>query len=480
MWYNRKAYSKLKGNIYWGVFILLLGCAVAQSAERSVELDQLRTMWKSGLYAELFPLLLTYREGPYGEDLEVDYMIATTACRITEQRENGRKYFQWILYSYDLDKKARKLVEDEMQRCGPANQPIIIVYAGLRSSAGVRGKTFYWLDAKSALASSPVQVVRDIPVTEFEKRLIQVDDNDSAVKQMKDLLGPQIRVDSAGLFSLASLSGHSQSDLHSVAGRLERVLQFFTLQYKMPAPSYLITIYLVPNTWELTKLAEKLHGIRVSEASIGYSFREDLSIIGMIPRDDTYVGTLAHELFHLMVRNNFGDIPPWMDEGMAALYEVHQITGDSVIGLPNWRGDVLERFWNERPPIDKLVKMDWRSLDAADFGGEQREKLQATNHATARYFMLYLQENKKLTEVYEAFRNRKVEEMQKDPGTDATNLLASILKKPLNNVDQDFSLWFKQLASKIQKERMEKKKNKKVGKTLDFETRGVLGLGLTS
>ncbi len=461
MWYRKKGSSKLKGLICWGIFILLLECVVAQSAEGPMKLDQLRTMWRSGRYAELFPLLLTYREGPYGEDLEVDYMIATTACRIAEQRENGRKYFQWILYSYDLDKKTRKLVEDEMQRCGPVNQPITIAYAGLRSSAGVRGKTFYWLDAKGAVTSSPVQVVRDIPITEFEKRLIQAGDKDSAVKQMKDLLGPQISVDSDGHFTVASLSGHSQSDLRSVAGRLEKVFEFFTSRYKIPAPPYLMTIYLVPNTRELTKLAEKLHGIRVSEASIGYSFREDLSIIGMVPRNDTYVGTLAHELFHLMVRNNFGDIPPWMDEGMAALYEVHQITGDSVIGLPNWRGDVLERFWNERPPLDKLVKMDWKSLDAVDFGEEEGEKFQAINHATARYFMLYLQENKKLTEVYEAFHNRKVEEMQKDPGTDAANLLASILKKPLNSVDQDFSSWFRKLGSEIQKERMGKKANKK-------------------
>ena len=35
-------------------------------------------------------------------------------------------------------------------------------------------------------------------------------------------------------------------------------------------------------------------------------------------------------------RNNFGDIPPWLDEGMASLYEVSEVSGNHILGLPNW------------------------------------------------------------------------------------------------------------------------------------------------
>ena len=88
-------------------------------------------------------------------------------------------------------------------------------------------------------------------------------------------------------------------------------------------------------------------------SSIGYSFQPNMSRVAVIP--STTIGTLAHELFHLMVRNDFGDIPPWMDEGMAALYEVSRIRGTMIAGIPNWRGTVLERFWDIRPSVEDLV-----------------------------------------------------------------------------------------------------------------------------
>jgi hypothetical protein len=187
-------------------------------------------------------------------------------------------------------------------------------------------------------------------------------------------------------------------------------------------------------------LAERIHGIKVSEATIGYSFQDDLSIIG------NNSGTLAHELFHLMVRINFGDIPPWMEEGMAALYEVSDIVGGSIVGLPNWRGKVLRRFWGLRPSIRDLVRMDWRSFDNEE--NDYEAKRQATNHAMARYFMLFLQNKQKLGAVYSSFRDRKVEDMQIDPGTDAVNMLESILKISLSELDKYFTQWFNNLPHK--------------------------------
>lgn len=199
---------------------------------------------------------------------------------------------------------------------------------------------------------------------------------------------------------------------------------------------------MVPSVWKLRELAELVHGIRVSETSIGYSFQADLSIVGLIP--SKYTGTLRHELFHLMVRNNFGDIPPWMDEGMAALYEVSTIIGEKVVGVSNWRGPVLQRFWNIRPSIENLVMMDWRSFNNEE--GDYEAKQQATNHAMARYFILYLQEKGKLVQVYKAFRDRKVRNLQKDPGTDAVYLIKSVLQQPLSEIDKDFTEWFRRLS----------------------------------
>jgi len=451
MCYQNRISSKFKCVIFCGTVLLLVQCLVVQMVQANNELSQLRDMWNNGRYSEVLPLLITYRKGPYGRNLEVDYMIATSLCRIPDSQELGYKYFGWILANYSLDEKSREVVEKEMRQSALSNnQPILIAFKNAqgRSSGGVkgvvRGKTFYWLDENSSIISEPIRVIRDISIEELTSRLFEPSNRESGVTHVKEQMGPQFKVEAVNHFILTSSSGHTQAKLQGMGQSLEKVLRFFASQYKMPIPSYLITIYLVPDTWELQKLAEKIHGIEIWETSIGYSFQDDLSIVGVIPSESMYVGTLAHELFHLMVRNDFGDIPPWMDEGMAALYEVMKITENSVVGLPNWRGRVLKEFWNLRPSIEELLKMDWRSFDEENGYVIQ----QATNHAMARYFILYLQDKKKLVEVYNIFRDRKVEDVQKDPGTDAMNLLKKVLQQTLSKVDKDFTQWFNSLSNK--------------------------------
>jgi hypothetical protein len=146
------------------------------------------------------------------------------------------------------------------------------------------------------------------------------------------------------------------------------------------------------------------------------------------------IGTLKHELFHLLVRSHFGDIPPWLDEGMAALYEVSRQQGGQLVGLPNWRGAFLERYRELRPSLERLVAMDWATFDAA--GADSIP--QAVQHATARYFMLYLQEINRLRHVYHAFRQRNPgEPLAEDPA----RLLAEALGRPLAEVETSFANW---------------------------------------
>lgn len=495
MWYKKRNCSKFKGFILGGMVLLLSQCLIAHTAQAQDELSQLQVMWRNGSYSEVLPSLIEFRDRPYGRNAQVDYMIATSACRIPALQEEAYKFFCWILYHYSLDETSREQVKDEMQQCDPSNQPRIIAFVTERSERSiVRGKTFFWLDRENPVTSDPVKVVRDIPLEELRDRLFEISDSRKGIYYVQELLGLEFQVESLGHFILVSSSRHTQSEVRSIGRNLEQVLHFFAWQYKIPIPHYLITVYIVPTAWELMELAEKIHGIRISRTDIGYSFQNDLSIVGVIP--GKYPGTLRHELFHLMVRNDFGDIPPWLDEGMAALYEVSQIIGVpeaqarlkhagfdpgpidgilgprteqalrryqtehglpesgvldeatrsslevqySIVGLPNWRGSILQRFWDIRPSIKELVKMDWSS-----FGRGQTLTQTTTNHALARYFILYLQDRQKLVEVYKAFRGRKVTNVQVDPRTDAVYLLENILQKSLVEVDRDFTEWFRQL-----------------------------------
>lgn len=415
------------------------------SASATDEIKSMQQMWKDGQYKEVALKLIEYRKGPYGENAVVDYMLASSLCRIPEYEKRAAKYFQWILAYYSLDNSSREKVIEEMKECSPesATKPVTIVFMTQRSgsgSAGVKGKMYHWLDSDYApLTSDPVEVIKDIPLETLQKRLFYVSQKDEAVDSVMKLVTKNSKITTTSHFIIASSGTHTMKDLNEIGGGLESYLDFYVQKYGMAVPAHFITVYLVPETWELQQLAKKIHGIKVSDSSIGYSYQDDLSIVGVIPRK-TY-GTLTHELFHLLVHNNFGDIPPWIDEGMASLYEVSKVEQNGIVGLPNWREKILDRYWAQRPTVGNLVQMDWNSFNNSERDFEAKQ--QAVNHAMARYFILYLQDKNKLVDVYNAFRDRKVEDMKNNPGEDTVRLLETVLAHPLPEIDNDFVHWFK-------------------------------------
>jgi hypothetical protein len=427
---------------------------LAVPAAHAQSLDELRAQWAAKRWADVIQPLLDYRKRPYGRDAEVDYMIATACCRSQNLRDMGQKFFAWTLASYSLDAEQRITVTAEMQDCQARDEARRLGLGGGRGTGGtseVRGKTFYWLNAPdSALTSDPVRVTRQVPRREFAARLYPAQDGDRAVRYFQQLAGTGFTVQLVGGFIVAGASSHSPADLQDMARALDGYRRFFASEYRMPLPEYLVTVYVVPDPRALQRVADRLHGLSMSSMTIGYSFREDLSIVAVVPRGAEIArakgphGTVAHELFHLMVRNNFGDIPPWLDEGLAALYEVSAWRGDRIDGLPNWRGPVLKKFWAQRPPVARLVRMNWTAFDDVERRGETEEpRQQAANHAMARYFVLYLQTKGQLAGVYRAFRERRVEDLKGDPTLEATQLLEATLGRALGEVDGDFERWFR-------------------------------------
>jgi hypothetical protein len=288
------------------------------------------------------------------------------------------------------------------------------------------------------VTSETAELIRDMAPEEFERRLFDLSQRTEAIESVKKLSGPNYKVESRGPFILANNGFSSPEQVLSIAGALERYASFYTTQYRIPKPYKFITVYLVDDALEMQRLASTLHGIQVSESSIGYSFPFDLSMVGITYEKE--FGTLAHELFHLMVRNDFGDIPPWLEEGMASLYEVSEERNNYIAGVSNWRGRILAEFWRERPSVGQLVQMDWSSFDGTE--GPRDFRRQAINHATARYFILYLQEKGRLVDVYKSFRGQSISDLKDDPKQEAVRLLASVLQKSLLAVDEDFKSWF--------------------------------------
>jgi hypothetical protein len=499
MWRIRPSHP-LASRVAGAALVCCVALVPTGDASADGELDRLEAMWRRGDYARATQELIAYRERTGVRTLELDYMIATSACRMPARRQLGNEFFAWILQNYTLSPPIRAQVETQRQACSTSAAPERLPVTAPPAMVGVgvvyhgKGGTDFRFDAQPSGNSSGTMVAA-IPPEQFAQRLFAPSDSKSAVHGIAKLIGPEFEVQEVGHFILAGprsgprsaggspgilnaaapprggersaessmprttqsarqdprdmvqqmapATSPSADELKRVGESLEQYLQFFVSEYGMRRPSALITVYFAADRSQLRDLARSLHGIDLAPGSIGYSFPADQSMVGWA--DGKAYGTFAHELFHVMVRGNFGDIPPFLDEGMAALYEVSGFERDRAVGVPNWRGALLRKYWAERPRIRELVQMNRSAFDdvAGSPDGPGVGGKQAANHATARYLMLYLQDRGELLPVYTAFRNRKVND---HPATQGVALLESVLGRSLDAVDAEFAEWFGKLS----------------------------------
>ena len=411
--------------------------------------------WKEGKYRDAYTHLWRYRETPYGRSAYVDYMLGTSGCRLDDLREWGCDVLEWMLNRYALSEQGRRLVREELSLCRSGSPSMVLsadsalmIASLIGASARASGKTYYWLDKDEHFNSYPAYRVREIPKQEMEARLIPLEERDRALRETKER-APGFEVIVYDRFILAGRSGHTPDVMDKMASYLERYLRFLEGEYGVMLPKTYVTVYVVPTSDDLIKEAKRLHGIQVSRATFGYSFRDDMSVVVAIPKQ-FLIGTIMHEFFHLAVRSNFGDIPQWLDEGMAGLYEVSKFEGDAVLGIPNWRGKVLKKLMHQRPTVRQLVVSDWFAFEQVEFAKELQKEADwetpsaeqmAAMLAAARYFTFYLQEKGKLKPVF-------LDLQKLTPGSgsgdrDSIRILEAHLGADVDRIDRDFLAWFK-------------------------------------
>ncbi|MCC6624558.1 MAG: hypothetical protein IT385_25140 [Deltaproteobacteria bacterium] len=110
-------------------------------------------------------------------------------------------------------------------------------------------------------------------------------------------------------------------------------------------------------------------------------------------------GTLAHEVVHPLVRQDFAasgrPAPMWLDEGIAALFEHKRYAADGrVIGLANWRMPTL------RARLDRISVREVVSADGLAFQGRGDLMM-----AAARHLVLWLHERGWLSSLYRGLRD---------------------------------------------------------------------------
>jgi hypothetical protein len=403
--------------------------------------------WQVARYPSASEHLSRYRVSvPYGKLYDVDYLLGTSWCRMEGMAKQGASLLSWALQR-DMPESAAKLFRAEWQACSGAAalrkpEQLAQVNAGAGAIARASGKMFYSIDAEgNAFAAYPLELVKPLPEAEYAKRIFPLGAGEAAVAATKERLGSNYRVIAVGRFVLASRT-HSEADLHSIAGKLTDYVAFLEREYGIVFPPYLVTVQLASSSADLVDIAMRVHGLRASQMNLGYTFQNDLSVTAVMTT--TASGSLFHEMFHLGVRANFGDVPSWLDESLASLYETSVERGGAYRGVPNWRGQVILRMGGGRDfHLKDLVaylssdRVNAERSAAPEFRSDESARMAALG----RYFAFYLQEKGKLRAVYTAFRDKPAWVIDMPAQEASIRLVEQATGTTVGAMEHDFIAW---------------------------------------
>ncbi len=214
-----------------------------------------------------------------------------------------------------------------------------------------------------------------------------------AILEIRAGLGPDytvVRV--GGLFFLAA-KGVRQLDL--ARETIDRVSRFLWRDYFRVRPAAAIRVYCLPDRTAYVEHVRKSLG---REPSTPYGF--------YLPGERTMYlnlgtgsGTLAHEIVHPLLAEDFPSVPAWFNEGFASLFEQSATLEDgTVVAKSNWRLKGLKAAMAEKRAISLP---DLLATSTSAFYGDAR----GVNYATARYLLLWLQDHGKLRAYYREFRD---------------------------------------------------------------------------
>lgn len=407
------------------LFFCLMFSASATHAQLKIDEDRLIGLYNTEEYATLFEEASSLRTKEYGRTSLVDYFLAISLCGMGEY-ESGKQCFGNISELYSLTVEQKQFFRTEEYNCVlqenarelTRQKYIAFNFNGgqVKTRARFSGKLGYVLDCKD---SAGIRFDPRFDSVDFDNRLFPITAADEAVRYYSNLLGRSYSVSTTGRFIIITTAQNSLTSqrVGTTAQKLERAYQFYSSYFGLRPPDKLIAVYLMSNKENLRNVARATHGIFLPQSNIGYSVLNDLSVLGN--SSDKYVGTIYHELFHIMVRTDIGDIPGWLDEGIASLYATSSWHGALLVGdTDQWRTQVLRDYYkaHERlPSLRELIENNW-----SEFSHQEQDVCDlAVNYALAHHLAIFFQEQGLLRDVVTAFKNRSY---------DTTHTIAAIRK----------------------------------------------------
>ncbi|MEO5570476.1 MAG: hypothetical protein ABIT08_08915 [Bacteroidia bacterium] len=440
---------------------LLVFCLISFSSLKTfaqINIAHFKQLMNDENYKAAYEEAMALRKQPYGKCFQVDYIIAKCLCETNNERVAKKCFSQ--MSNYPLSEKMKSLLKEEEMNCGKTGDEsssdvlltLLNVIANTKNDQPVsisRGKLGTVINCNQNTSSGAASSAGDFELKinmsqeEFSERLFTLDKSKEAKQYYDHLLGNGYRVDTSGRFILITRKymGSTPGNAASIAKKMQMAYSFYLTNFDLKAPDKLIAVYLMGDKPSLQEAALKVHGFKLPKENLGYSCLGDLSVLGT--SDTAHIGTLYHELFHLVVRAEIGDIPAWLDEGVASIYETSRWKGNNLKGdVYNWRTQVVKNYMEAGAgrSLRYIITQNW---DGFKVGPNNDICDIAYNYAYSKHFALFLQEKKLLKPVLQAFSNRQ------NVFTDTANvnetdfeILERSMGIKMNEIQNQFNAWF--------------------------------------
>jgi len=431
---------------YNKVLISLICILSPLSLYASSELEELEKTWDEKRYEILIPELIKYRDNDLhlGIMQRIDYMLGTSMCRVSKYQTKGLKFLTMIPFSYrHISEYNTVLIDNEIDKCKINHKILRLSY----QPPGVYGKGAIHLSLRDDIPSEVIKSAEKKFIEkarEYNSRIFKIKEELplNVVSKMKAFTGDDYNVVINGHFII--VGNKSEPELDKTGKDLEKTLTLLLRQFKLEAPEYFTTVYLIPTAEKMVEFASNTHEIKIPSSMWGYTFPYDSSIV---IRESGGMGTVGHEIIHTLFNYNFPEAPPWLNEGYSALFEEYLRKDDRLIGTyrnDHWRikDEYLHKNPRKRPSIAELITMDWRSFDTPNTEGWHTKEMH-TNHTTAKFFAMYLQnKQKKLEQVFHAFRNKDFKTGSEEIVIKYKKLLEETLgNTSIEKIEKDFQQW---------------------------------------
>lgn len=401
------------------------------------------------------------REGPCGKHYVVDYFIARSLCGSPGLEGSGREWFDYLLDHYAIPKELMGSFRADRTACtaggnaaaGLAFDPrylrLEIDPSSVRGKLGPLGDCF----GTKKKPMHPDQPRLTEQLNDLKSNLIPVQRADTAegMRVLRGALGKKYRIALHDPFILVAPKGLKDKLLEDqVADELRRAAEYYVSAFGFELPPYYIIAGLMHDTKTLAELSKACHGFALPKEYFGYSHTGDMTLFTRSIMGS--VATARHELFHLLARTNSGDLPPWLDEGVASVLEASEWKDGALKGKLkygyNYRLEALQQAGHLReisrsiPRIDALVDMGWERFEGLD---EDPECILALHYAVAKHFALFLQEEGRLADVLRAHQHLVTTDAEgRTRFRTSRQVTEEALGAPLSVVGRRYEQWFKE------------------------------------